>query len=180
MARTKGTGLIEIVKFLRTQRTRASEILPPGLHRYLDERILVGSWYPEQDVMRLLKAVVQLIGAPDGYEKSGVLLARKNLATVYAHVVRPGQGVPAVLTYISALWSNYHDTGTETATFSANSCRIEVKDFAVCSAEYCRLIGAYNGELIERAGGKLSATRKLYCTANGDPSCVWEYDWVPV
>jgi hypothetical protein len=179
LARIKGVALVEMVKFLRRQRAQARELLLPDLHHYLDERILVGSWYPEADVQAILKVYLELLGDKDGYEQAGILLARQNLSTIYASVIGHGESVESVLTYISGLWSNYHNSGRETATFSGGVCRIEISGFTVRSAEYCRLVGAYNGELIRVAGGTVEKTRKLACTASGGPTCVWEYDWSP-
>jgi hypothetical protein len=178
MGKTKGTALIGLVRTLRSNRARALELLPADLHHYLDQRILVGSWYPDQDVQRVLRAFIQLMGGSMGWERAGVLLARKDLSTVYANILA-GRSVEAVLTHISGLWDNYHDTGTERATFSPGKCRIELQDFSIRSGDYCRLVGAYNGELIERAGGRVENMRKVSCTSVGDPTCIWEYDWSP-
>jgi hypothetical protein len=179
MGRTKGTAVIGLVKTLRSQRARALEILPVDLHHYLDRRVLISSWYPDRDVQRILAAFIQLMGGgADGWERAGVLLARKDLSTVYANLLA-GRSVEAVLTGIAALWGNYHDTGIERASFFPGTCRIEIQDFAVRNPDYCRLIGAYNGELIERAGGLVRMVRKASCTSNGDSSCIWEYDWSP-
>ena len=178
MGMTKGTALIGLVKTLRSQRARALELLPAELHHYLDQRVLISSWYPDRGVQRVLKAFIQLMGAPDGWEKAGVLLARKDLTTVYANLLA-GRSVESVLTHISALWGNYHDTGTEHASFVKGKCRIEIRGFAVRNPDYCRLIGAYNGELVERAGGRVRMVRKVSCTSKGDASCIWEYDWSP-
>ena len=179
MSRTKGVALIQMVKFLRSHRAHALEVLPGDLLHYLDERVLAGSWYPEHDILRILQAVVQLLGNPKGFEFCGAMLARSNLASIYGHVLRPGHDIRSVLSYISGLWSNYHDTGAESATFDEDHCRIELRGFDVHSAEYCRVIGAYNAELIELTGAKLRATRKLSCTARGDEFCTWEYEWWP-
>src|SRR5262249_50086274 len=146
---------------------------------YLEERILVGSWYPEHDVQAITKVYLELLGDKNGYERAGILLARHNLATIYAPLMERGGSVEAVLTYISALWSNYDDTGRETATFTGAVCRIEIVGFDLRSAEYCRVVGAYNGELIQLAGGRVDKTRKVACTASGGQTCVWEYHWSP-
>jgi hypothetical protein len=36
--------MLTAVKALRVDRERARAVLPPSLHRYLDERLLVSSW----------------------------------------------------------------------------------------------------------------------------------------
>ncbi len=177
MARIKGAGVVELVKFLRTHKTRALEVLPPDLQHYLTERVLLGSWYPERDVMGLLTAMLEVAGVGDAYERAGAIVARRNLATIYAsHIQRSDP--EAALRYISALWSNYHDTGREKATFTGSTCRIEISDFGIVDADYCRVIGAYNRELIELTGGEVRTMQKLSCTAAGDPTCVWQYEWI--
>src|SRR5215470_107190 len=167
MGRTKGITVVDLVKALRSQRARAHELLPPDLHHYLESRILVGAWYPDEDVQRLLRAFIQLMGGSMGWERAGTLLARKNLATVYANMLPVQHGVPRAMRLLPGLWRNYHDTGDEKAIVTKGKVRVEISGFAVRSADYCKLIGAYNGEVIQLAGGRVNATRKVACTANG-------------
>jgi hypothetical protein len=56
-ASTQGTHLVDMVKFLRTQRDAALAILPARLHRYLDEQLNVAAWYPEEDMIGLVRAL---------------------------------------------------------------------------------------------------------------------------
>jgi hypothetical protein len=181
MGKTKGTAFVHLVRMLRAQRAGAKAILPPDLLHYLDERILVGSWYPDDDVQRVLRYFIELVGGGDiAWERAGAMLARNDLAGVYANVLGPGATVEEVLTRISGLWHNYHDTGEELATFMPGNCKIEIRGLTIKSADYCRLIGAYNAELIHLAGGRVLAMRKLSCTSRSNRSCIWEYDWARV
>src|SRR5262249_8607715 len=158
---------VQLVRTLRAQRERAVEVLPEDLHHYLDERILVGTWYPLDDVFRATRALIDLGGGGDkGWDRAGTLLARNDLHTVYAHFIQ-GKNVESALRSIAALWSNYYDTGKEHATFSPGTCTIELEGFALRDAGYCRMIGAYNAELINATGGRVLATRKVACTARG-------------
>ena len=46
MGKTKGSTVLTPVKLLRGRREEALEAFPRDLHHYLDERIVVASWYP--------------------------------------------------------------------------------------------------------------------------------------
>ena len=78
MSKAKGTTLVALVKFLRSQRERALAALPPSLHAYLDERIQASSWYPEADLLSLIRVMVAMIpGRRDVVlAQLGVALAR--------------------------------------------------------------------------------------------------------
>ena len=64
MGRTKGTSIVEIVKFLRTRRDDALQALPAAVHHYLDDRVLESAWYPEEDLVALVGAMVETLDAP--------------------------------------------------------------------------------------------------------------------
>jgi hypothetical protein len=180
MGRIKGTSFLHLVRMLRSQRARAMEVLPVALHHYLQERILAGSWYPDEDVLGVMRAFFQVVGGGEqAWERAGEVLARNDLNGVYSNVVRPGASVEQVVKHVSVLWSNYHDTGSEKASFAAGKCTIEIKDASMRSADYCRLIGGYNAAVIQVAGGRVLRMKKVSCTAEGNPTCIWEYDWLP-
>jgi len=173
--RTKGSALIGPVRALRRNRVSALEVLPPELHDYLNSRILVGSWYPVEHYVALLRALSKV--ARLTWERIGALGARTDLSGgIYSNLARAGRAEDFIA-LIPVLWRNYHDSGREIVTFSEGRCVIELADFAVVDAEYCKSVSGYNREVIEIAGGVVWAVRKLRCTANGDRSCVWEYDW---
>src|SRR5947209_7556165 len=111
-AKVKGTNMLSAVKALRMAREQARAVLPPSLHRYLDERILVSSWYPESDLMGLLSALGKLMpaGGGDPFLFMGRTTAREHLGGIYNAHVRPGD-VERTLRSGTTLWRNYHDTG---------------------------------------------------------------------
>src|SRR4051794_14322096 len=89
--RVKGVNMLTAVKALRSNRKRAAEILPPPLHRYLEERVLVSSWYPEEDLLALLRALGSMLPpAPDPFAFMGRHTAREHLSGIYRGHVRPG------------------------------------------------------------------------------------------
>jgi len=174
LGKAKGTALIEAIRMLRTYRERTVEVLPKELHGYLDQRILKGTWYPESDYLQLLRALSKVIKTP--WERLGALSARNDLTTIYANLMRR-RHPEEVVTVAPVLWRNYHDTGIETVTTKSRLFRFEIVDFAAVDADYCKCVGGYNRELIEMAGGTVLWLRKVRCTANGDASCIWEYEW---
>jgi len=54
LAKAKGTVLVDIVKALRKNKERSRTLLPAKLLHYLDERIVIASWYPLEDYVELL------------------------------------------------------------------------------------------------------------------------------
>src|SRR4051812_2880421 len=106
--------MLSAVKALRSAGAMAREVLPPRFHRYLEERILVSSWYPETDLMGLLAALGKMMPAgSDPFVFMGRTTAREHLAGIYRGHLRPGD-VERTLRSGNALWRNYHDTGTLT------------------------------------------------------------------
>src|SRR5262245_56844621 len=139
-ANVKGSALIEIVKVLRKNRDRVHDALSPELRSYLDKRILMGTWYPENDYLALLRAVVKLAGT--SFDKVGAMGARKDLGGVYARLTEM-RDVERVVAQIPALWKNYHDTGREVVSVSDGKLRVELIDFVIKDVDYCKLIGGY-------------------------------------
>ncbi len=64
MACANGMTVINAVKYLRKNKDAAKEFLPPKLHGYLEKRILVSEWYPEQDILPILQTLAKLIPNP--------------------------------------------------------------------------------------------------------------------
>src|SRR5438270_990494 len=134
-AKVKGTNMLSAVKALRMAREQARAVLPPRLHSYLEDRILVSSWYPEVDLMALLSALGKLMpaGGGDPFLFMGRTTAREHLAGIYRGHVRPGD-VERTLRSGTTLWRNYHDTGILTVAVDApGRATIRLRDFAATS-----------------------------------------------
>ena len=63
-SRVKGSLVVGAVKALRAQGAPAREALPEHVRHYLDHRILVSSWYSEDDAMELYVAMARALGLP--------------------------------------------------------------------------------------------------------------------
>ena len=88
MAKAKGTVMVGLVKALRRNKEKAREILPAKLLHYLDERIVVASWYPVEDYVVLLRAVGKISPSPNGntFIEMGRISARDHMEGTYSRL----------------------------------------------------------------------------------------------
>jgi len=178
VAKTKGTNLIGAVKFLRRNREAARAALPPALHHYLEDRVLPTSWYPEEDLVALLRVMAPMIGDAPGsvFELMGRITLREHLGGVYERLLK---GDPlSFARRASALWQMQHDSGR--LAFIEEGPRralFELADYAHPSREMCATIQGYVHEALAASGFAALEIRKTRCTLDGDPRCVWECAW---
>jgi hypothetical protein len=178
MANVKGANVLSAVKMLRAHRERAVALLPPRYHRYLDERILVSSWYPEADQLELLRAVSFLLpGTPDPWIVMGRTAARQDLANLYRYMVRPGD-LKETMRSASSLWSTFHDSGQLRVTLEGPQSAIaDLRDYAAATREMCRVTSGYVTEVAATGGAREIKTVKLACAIDGAPQCTWRMSW---
>lgn len=178
MPNVKGANVLAAVKMLRANRERAVALLPRELHRYLDERILVSSWYPEADQLELLRAVSFLLpGTPDPWVSIGRIAARDDLKDLYRRMVKPGD-LKETLRASSAMWRTFHDTGELKIVLEEPTRALAtVRGYAATAREMCRVIGGYVTEVVSTAGMQNIKTAKIACTLDGAPECSWRLTW---
>lgn len=180
MARIKGTNVVRTVKWLRKNRDEARTLLSPRLHHYLDDRILISSWYPEEDHLELLRVAASLVAVPaniDRYAIIGRLAAHNDLAEVYKNIVQPGDHA-SWMNKAAALWRNYHDTGKMEATLlEPGLIMITLRDYEAASPEMCRIVGGYFEGVIEFAQGKVRKTTEVQCSLEGASECAWRIEY---
>jgi hypothetical protein len=178
MGKAKGTAVVDIVKYLRKHREDALRVLPPALHPYLSERITLSSWYPEEDMLGLIRAMLRLV---PGREEAtltwmGTATARSHQKGVYSHLLKEGASSAAAS---SALWSSQHDTGRLSLLREARGAlRIDLVDYALPSREMCAIIGAYMAETLRIGGVEDVSTEELSCRVEGHERCSWRFTWL--
>jgi hypothetical protein len=175
VAKAKGSTLIGAVKFLRRRRDEASALLPERLQHYLSERISEAAWYPEEDLLELVRATAKLIPGPaaETFALMGRATAQAHQEGVYAHLLEGGATPAAGF----ALWSTMHDTGRLRTTREApRRLRIDLVDYALPSREMCAIVGAYIEESL-RMGGVSARVEKLECRVAGAGCCRWRCNW---
>ena len=177
MGKTKGSAVLTAVKLLRARKAEAVPLVPVPLRRYLDERIVVASWYPEEDLMGLIVACAALLPVPGDrvFETMGAFAAQTHVQGVYADLLNRGAATRA-----RTLWKTQHDSGTLSVTSETpTSVTYELLGWNHSSAEYCRLLGGYFAE-VHRLSGAASPTflHPTCCSARSD-RCVWVVRWEP-
>jgi len=174
MAKAKGTTLVGAVRFLRTHKERAREILPEHLHSFLEDRVLEARWYREEELHGLLEAVVALVPGPREQTLAdlGAASARDHLEGVYAHL-RGGRRATLSRRSI-ALWSSQHDTGSFTVEVPSDDEAIMiVRDFGYPTELMCGILGGYLAETLRLEGATDVVIEKQACVLRGDDECRW-------
>ena len=189
MAKAKGTTISALVKFLRSQREAARARLSPDLHHYLEEQIQPALWYPEPDLLALIRVMLELLPASreEALAQMGRASAREHLEGVYGHLRVGGpdgsgglgeSDLMALARRSYALWATMHDTGRLTAQVEAKGrATFEIRDYALPSPEMCTILSAYFCETLRMAGTVDPEVRELECRVDGADTCRWEASW---
>jgi len=170
----KGMALLGSVKYLRSRRAEALATLPPALHHYLEERIRTSGWYPESDMLELIRATARLVSGPTDQvlEIMGEASAREH-ADVYGDLLTGSSTSRAF-----ALWSTQHDTGELRMTEEApNRVRFEIIGYADPSREMCLVTQGYVKGVLVMNGFTDLFVEKLACRIWGDDRCTWRASW---
>jgi hypothetical protein len=178
---TKGSNVVELVRFLRSRRDEARDLLPPELHHYLEDRIEVTRWYPEEDSVGLQRAVAALlpVADDDAYELMGSLNAQLHRKGVYQHLFENVR-TEVLPVRIIALWSSVHDTGKVRISLpKPGRSRIDLADFEATSREVCKSTTGYIREIFRMANVENLDVRKTACRLSGDDLCSWTVTWDP-
>jgi hypothetical protein len=167
-----------LVRFLRSQRERALAALPADAHPYLNETIQPSSWYPEQDLLTLLRGMLDLL--PGDRERTletlGATVAREHLEGVYRHLRTDDTDTLARRSV--ALWGSQHDSGSfEILVEAPGRARFEVRDYALPSREMCSIFRGYFAETLRVAGAVDVVVEKQTCVLRGNDACVWAVTW---
>jgi len=176
MAKAKGTTILALVKFLRSQREAASAALPGHLLHYLEERVHVSSWYPEQDLLELARAAAPMLGrtVADPYDVMGRVCARDHMEGSYAHLFTGVEDPLSIPPRAFALWATMHDSGRmESAVEPPDAVRVELAEFALPSREMCAIVAGYLAETLRVLGFVAEPAQKLTCRLDGAPRCSW-------
>lgn len=178
MAHAKGTALVASVRFLRKQRMEAMRVLPGYCHKYLNERVLESIWYPEEDLLELIRAVAALL--PMDGESALQMVGR---GSVMAHKegsyrsLHEAADITALPRRVIALWGTQHDTGEMRMILNAPPAEpgglLVLKDFAAPSREMCTVLLGYLAESLLNIGVKEPHVDKSACVLDGHPQCEW-------
>ena len=175
MGRVKGITVLDAVKFLRARRDDAVEVLPKELHVYLDAPVTPSMWYPEADLVELIRGVAKLLPGP--VDRALMMMGERSArqqTMVYGDLIRGVQSSSRTF----ALWSTQHDTGEMRSMLEApNRVRLELVGFEDTSRELCLLLGGYLVGTLAVNGITDASVQKLTCRLWGDTLCTWRGTW---
>ena len=175
MAKAKGTVVIGLVKALRKNKEKAREVLPANLIRYLDERIVVASWYPLDDYIGLVRAVGKVLGNQSGetYVEMGRAAARDHMEGTYSRL-KKSVNRQAAFTLLTSMYDSGEMKVLERAPGHA---LVEWVGFALPTREVCETFTGYQLQRMEMQGFEDVSVRHTRCRAEGSPSCRWDISW---
>jgi hypothetical protein len=167
-----------MVKFLRSRRDEAEARLPADLRHYLDERIDIAGWYPEQDMVGLVRVLARLLppGGEDPLVTIGRLNARHHMAGAYRHLFGDAD-LSRVPLRAATLWRSMHDTGELRVTLEEGEARVDVTGYGHPTREMSIMMAPYVEELFSAAGAKQVRSGKAACCIDGAPACSWRIYW---
>jgi len=175
VANAKGTVVIGLVKALRRNKEKARQALPQNLLHYLEERIVVASWYPLEDYVALLRAVGKVLHNPNGntYLEMGRSAARDHMEGTYSRLKKTVSRQAAF-----TLLTSMYDTGEMRVLERApGRALVEWQNFALPTREVCETFTGYQAQRMEMQGFEDVAVRHIRCRADGQPSCRWDLSW---
>jgi Protein of unknown function (DUF2378) len=181
MANTKGAHVLNAVKVLRQQRERALELLPPRLHKYLQDRIMASSWYPLDDHVELLRAITTML-SPSGpgdatWQLMGRGTARMDLTGLYKSQLRRGDP-EGTMRWMAVMWKNAHDTGeVRVRLVGPGRAEIHLRGFPLRSREICGICTGYIMESVLLSSDREPDVKHVSCCGLGGNECAWTVSW---
>lgn len=176
MAKIKGTAISTVVRLLKEQGSLAE--IPEPLKPYLEERVLVASWYPEEDFLSLLRALAQSrpSAEKDSWLWMGRSMAHVDLLQIYSSMVQKGSPM-GTLQRLPRLWRLYHNSGrADVGQLDPSRAQIQVADYAYADEDFCRWMKGYIAEML-KIGGARSVQVKSLRTGTLDKPARWLAQW---
>ena len=177
MGHIKGVGLLTPVKVLRANRERALEVLPRHLHSYLHEKILITNWYPDDDFMGLIRALIEVIPDPgtDVWEWIGHYAARGDFVDIYSAMIVRGRPAETLRRY-PRTWRLYHDDGVVKVKVRRNGAKLLISQYLVTLEEFCRLQTGHFVKVLELAEARDVKVRNTRVASGLEPAS-WDVSW---
>jgi hypothetical protein len=185
--------MIAIIDALLSDRERFEPAVREELRHYLDEQLDPIGWYPSEDLVGLLEAL--LVVAPlsemprrEAFELIGVITARRDvqsdqelvpkprrstLSGAYEGAINKDTDLPTTLRRMLAIWQLYWDEGEQVAErLDDQTLRVKTRKCSPSIPEVCWLQTGFYKEAFQLAGieAEVDMTR---CTASGEPHCEW-------
>jgi hypothetical protein len=174
MAHAKGTVVVEAVKALQAQGERGTSLLPPKLAHYLEQRIVLASWYPLEDYAEILRTMMKCAGGRlNPCEKMGRDAARAHMEGTYSRFNKTADRKASF-----TLLTSMYDTGElRVVERDAGHAVVELLNFALPTREICDTFTGYQAERMSILGFEDVQVHHTKCRVIGAVSCIWELSW---
>ncbi len=173
--RAKGTALVHMIKAVRVA-TRSGLTLPVSDEdrEWLEQRVLVSSWYPFDRFEWLIHLVHQhLMGGTDGGAiRMGELAAEHMLTGVHAGFVHEGEVERSLHSLINA-WTRYFDFGEVTVeTPRPGEATVTLSGYANMSRVHELMLIGWTLSMVRLAKGEVTFHEVLRAPSRGDDTLV--------
>jgi hypothetical protein len=183
MQQIKGSVLISRMAFVENHGgedavAKVLAKLPPEDRTALRRPTLV-RWYPFDLSRRLDAAIVEVIGGgkPEFFEKLGEESAARNLSTVHAHLLTPGDP-HAFLAKTPHIYELYYEKGRrEYRKLDARSGELTTHDAETFSGPDCLTIIGWHKKALSLCGATGVSMIEKQCRAAGAPVCQYVVSW---
>ncbi len=175
----KGIAMKEAVTALKHREEQARERVPARLSHYLDDSILVSSWYPEADHHALMALVAEIYVAPgkDVWFWMGQSTATHALGNLYKAMVQQGEPI-TTLKRVPKLWRLYRNVGhIKVQTIGTTKGLVRLYDYPFVTPNFSKLISGYLYGAIAISGGSKVLVN---CTSLGQKvgaPAIWTVSW---
>ena len=183
MQQVKGAVLKSRIAFVEShfgkdavQRVLAS--LPGDDQRPL-RLLFTSNWYPFELGKRLDDAIVRVVGGgrADFFERLGAASAEKNLSSLHAGYVTPGDP-QAFLAKAPQIYSLYYETGRREYTpTSPTAGLLTTHEAETFSAPDCLTVVGWYKKALEMCGAKNVSVVEEECRAKGGAVCRYRVRW---
>ncbi|HTC23335.1 MAG TPA: TIGR02265 family protein [Gemmatimonadales bacterium] len=154
--------------------------LPPDDQRPF-RLLFTSNWYPFELGKRLDDAIVRVVGQgrADFFERLGAASAEKNLSSLHAGYLTPGDP-QAFLGKAPQIYSLYYETGRREYTATGPTAgTLTTYDAETFSAPDCLTVVGWYRRALELCGAKRVSVVEDECRAKGGAVCRYRVRWEP-
>jgi uncharacterized protein (TIGR02265 family) len=159
---------------------RVLESLPVEYQRPF-RLLFTSNWYPFELGKRLDDAIVRVLGKgqPELFERLGAASAEKNLTSLHAGYLTPGNP-QAFLAKAPQIYSLYYGTGRrEYAATGPTSGVLTTYEADTFSGPDCMTVVGWYRKALEMCGARKVSVVEEECRANGGAVCRYRVRWEP-
>lgn len=145
----------------------------------LMRKLLVGSWYPFDTYVALLRALDDIYGKGDNrlIFNLGKFSAEDGLSTIYRFFFKVGSP-NFIISRAAKIWSSYYSVGEMTIENNEKGmATIVLRDWPTPMKEHCDRVRGWITRAIEMSGGKDVKVKETKCQCTGDKVCQYDLRW---